>query len=338
MDSVAESLKTLRFEASLDPEEISRATSLRKRAHASSTSICALSAVFCNALNETRQWIRENLESETDVHSRKGVSVGIIGCGRIGQQIVKCLLAYGRCEASDISISTRRPEALHHLIDLGIDVGFDNARVARSVHLLFIACLPSQLFQVAKSIAGSIHFSTLVYSVVGGASLVKTCQLLSFRNIASPDPELLPLDRAAEYPPNPGLDVVDSLKQAELCSLLCPQSDSSLRLIKMESDWQVGLVLSCLNVCTQCQLTAQDSFRCLNAVFFPSLLSLADQISMADIRMTRSSGDEKRLLPFWTLLSAVAKQPKLKAKLASPAMRGLFLKKFLEIFKWPKLL
>ncbi|XP_065827704.1 NADP-dependent oxidoreductase domain-containing protein 1-like [Oscarella lobularis] len=333
MDAFVQSLKTLRFEASLDENEQLRATNLRKRVHASTTAICALGTVFCATLSEIRQWIHERNHGG---HDHKGITVGVIGCGRVGQQIIKCLLNYGRCSPSDILVSTRRPDTLKRLSDLGVDVGFNNARVARSVHLLFIACLPSQLPDVSKSIAGCINFSTLVFSVVGGMPVTKISQLLNFKNIVKPELELLPLDGLSDYPSDTSIDVIDFLRDPDLCSLVYSKSGSSM-LIQRDSDWQVGLLLSCLNICTLCQLTAQESFKCLNAVIFPSL-STPLHISINDLRMPRTPGDEKRQLPFWTLLTATAKQPKLKAKLRTAEVCEGFSKKFLSMFKWSKML
>lgn len=39
-------------------------------------------------------------------------TVGIIGCGRLGRHLAKCLLSFGEIPASSLKISTRRPELL----------------------------------------------------------------------------------------------------------------------------------------------------------------------------------------------------------------------------------
>ena len=45
---------------------------------------------------------------------------------------IKIVKLLGRCSPSDILVSTRRPDTLKRLSDLGVDVGFNNARVVFS--------------------------------------------------------------------------------------------------------------------------------------------------------------------------------------------------------------
>ena len=48
---------------------------------------------------------------------RNPIKVGIIGCGRLGKQIVSCLLEYSDVRTEEITISTRRPNILGMFID-----------------------------------------------------------------------------------------------------------------------------------------------------------------------------------------------------------------------------
>ena len=91
---------------------------------------------------------------------RPRFSIGIIGCGLVGRQLVDTLLERGAecCLASvlvvpgaagspvngsrfagyppeDIAISTRSPHTLTHLTDMGIRVAHDNALVRRAMHI-----------------------------------------------------------------------------------------------------------------------------------------------------------------------------------------------------------
>ena len=47
---------------------------------------------------------------------RNAIKIGIIGCGRLGKQIVSSLLAFCDVKADEIIISTRRPNLLSKLL------------------------------------------------------------------------------------------------------------------------------------------------------------------------------------------------------------------------------
>ena len=47
-----------------------------------------------------------------DDNSKDALHIGILGCGRLGSQIAHCLLTYGKVDAKELHISTRRPETL----------------------------------------------------------------------------------------------------------------------------------------------------------------------------------------------------------------------------------
>lgn len=49
---------------------------------------------------------------QNDRSNKDPLLVGILGCGRLGSQIVQCLLTYGKISPANIHISTRRPEIL----------------------------------------------------------------------------------------------------------------------------------------------------------------------------------------------------------------------------------
>lgn len=49
---------------------------------------------------------------QNDRSNKDPLLVGILGCGRLGSQIVQCLLTYGKISPANIQISTRRPEIL----------------------------------------------------------------------------------------------------------------------------------------------------------------------------------------------------------------------------------
>ncbi|XP_065917623.1 NADP-dependent oxidoreductase domain-containing protein 1-like [Dysidea avara] len=112
--------------------------------------------------------------------------VGFIGSGRLGNLIIWCLLHCKILEPHCIFVSTRRPELLKEFSDTGVITCFNNGKVASSCPVLCICCLPSQLSVVAESLQGYLSPSTLVYSIVGGVTLQRHCQLLHTNSILRP--------------------------------------------------------------------------------------------------------------------------------------------------------
>jgi len=49
---------------------------------------------------------------------RNAIKVGIIGCGRLGKQVVSSLLAFSDIKPEEIIISTRRPNLLSRFLPL----------------------------------------------------------------------------------------------------------------------------------------------------------------------------------------------------------------------------
>jgi len=47
---------------------------------------------------------------------RNPLKIGLIGCGRLGRQIISTLLTYGDVRTEEITISTRRPHILSEFI------------------------------------------------------------------------------------------------------------------------------------------------------------------------------------------------------------------------------
>ena len=51
-----------------------------------------------------------------DLCEKDPLFIGVLGCGRVGSQLVNCLLTYGRVGPNEMAISTRRPETLGILL------------------------------------------------------------------------------------------------------------------------------------------------------------------------------------------------------------------------------
>lgn len=104
--------------------------------------------------------------------------LGIIGAGQVGKRILDNVLRSGAFEASQVHVSTRGPERLGSYEKLGVSCVYDDAAVAQRADLLVLACLPSQIQQVAKALRGNVRGTTLVLSIVAGFSAERMAALL----------------------------------------------------------------------------------------------------------------------------------------------------------------
>tara|TARA_B100000795_G_scaffold260419_1_gene236297 strand:- start:1670 stop:2692 length:1023 start_codon:yes stop_codon:yes gene_type:complete len=112
--------------------------------------------------------------------SQKSFRVGILGCGRVGSSAVHHLLASSGLSPSAFYVGTRQPENKRcvELSDKGVNISNDNKTATNRVRVLLIACLPSQMMDVARSVAGTIRKSTLVCSIVPGYTTQKLAKML----------------------------------------------------------------------------------------------------------------------------------------------------------------
>lgn len=78
--------------------------------------------------------------------------LGFIGCGRIGNIIVKSLIERGIIAGSHLIVATRRPERLQHLSSMNIHLTRDPKVVLERCPLIIIAVAPHQLASVAQTL------------------------------------------------------------------------------------------------------------------------------------------------------------------------------------------
>eukprot|EP01135_Chromosphaera_perkinsii_P002087 Nk52_evm21s217 gene=Nk52_evmTU21s217 len=103
----------------------------------------------------------------------KPLKLGIIGCGRVGQAIVKRCLAYKIFSPEEIIISTRRPQTLKIFLKHHITVVFDNERVVREAGIVCVCCLDHQVQLLGKDIHSGIRDDQLLISVIPTCSVKK---------------------------------------------------------------------------------------------------------------------------------------------------------------------
>ena len=106
------------------------------------------------------------------------------------------------------------------LQDQGVACVSDNRLIAKSVHLLFLCVLPSQINEVAEEIRGHISIRCTVYSFVSAVSVPRLKQLLRYSNIIRPQMEWN--EQNVDKPYNYTLEVTGAFAIPEIIEKTCP--------------------------------------------------------------------------------------------------------------------
>ncbi|CAI9567279.1 unnamed protein product [Staurois parvus] len=184
-------LGSLQFEAGVSVQHQSL-VKLKTRRQDLMTHTCAHSVFFCQLLLRTCASALNTENGSVSPHRQalqisRGFHVGIIGGGHLGKQLVRCLLDLTDIHADDISVSTRRPETLRDLQDRGVQCFYDNVKLVRGAHMVFLCCLPSQLSVVCAEIRGHLPEWCVVYSLVSAMPLPRVTGLLAHSNVIRPE-------------------------------------------------------------------------------------------------------------------------------------------------------
>ncbi|XP_065916850.1 NADP-dependent oxidoreductase domain-containing protein 1-like [Dysidea avara] len=241
---IVKNLSSLDFEVGL--AEVSNDPGLlplRMKSYAHSITVCAQSVYIISLLNDV---LEHAAKQSRAVPVNYVYRVGFIGCGRLGNLIIKCLLHYKIVKPHCILVSTRRPELLKEFSDTGVITCFNNGKVASSCPVMCICCLPSQLSVVAESLQGYLSPSTLVYSIVGGVTLQRHCQLLHTNSVLRPSFSWPNTGWTVDSINNYATQVTTLLQKQEVISLTCPQ----LPVDESDNSMVVQVFLATLNLLT----------------------------------------------------------------------------------------
>jgi pyrroline-5-carboxylate reductase len=97
--------------------------------------------------------------------------LGFIGCGNMGEALVKGLLASKAASPAQLRVSARRPERVAELVkQYGVAAG-TNAEVARQSDVLVLAVKPQILDQVLRQLSHEITKEKLIVSVAAGVPI-----------------------------------------------------------------------------------------------------------------------------------------------------------------------
>ncbi|XP_031449009.1 NADP-dependent oxidoreductase domain-containing protein 1 isoform X2 [Phasianus colchicus] len=237
---------------------------LTRRRKGLAVNVCAHAIFFCRLLQAFRvsSTGKALLTPLADSHSLK---VGIIGGGRLGNQLARALVAVGRAPCSSIRISTRRPESLSDLQKLGLTCFYDNAQLAAWADVLFLCCLPSHVPSVCSAVQPAIRKPCIVYSLITAVPLPRLKQLLCYNAIVRPQYQCPGKEPTKEWGTKGS--VTEALQNLAVVQATCPLSSQAK--IKVNGKWLVGIFYAALNSSMWQSLPHQEALTLLNDLCFP---------------------------------------------------------------------
>ncbi|XP_072163621.1 NADP-dependent oxidoreductase domain-containing protein 1-like [Diadema setosum] len=344
LNDITKDLPSLQFETAIPKDEQGPYLLLRKRSHAVTVTACAQAAYFVAVLNEARQTILElksPQQSKTSKFLQKApprdpVRIGIIGCGRMGSHLVNTLITYSDVLPHEIQISTRRPETLAHFKKKGVECMYNNAKVASSVHLLFLCVLPSQLVTVADDICSVIPAHCTVYTFLSSVPVQRLRRVLECKSIIKPDfiwipgrPESGAEDGTLMSTWDCTQDVCTTLERQDHVEATCPLAETKNPIVQTKEKWVELVLYSFVNMCTQEGLAKEQTIAVTNRIVLGQHPNKEHQTEFRVYDFTR----RPNLFPVFDMAAVAANQtPLTQTVLENQELRALFVKKYKSIF------
>lgn len=115
------------------------------------------------------------MEKELDMEKKK---IGIIGCGNMGEAILRGLHQKGMTKG--IMVSEIRPDRREYIKkNYGVEAIPENRPVASQAEVIILAVKPQELKGVLQEIAPALDSATLLISIAAGASLGAIASILA---------------------------------------------------------------------------------------------------------------------------------------------------------------
>ncbi len=148
--------------------------------------------------------------------------IGIIGCGNMGEAILRGL--YQKGMSKGIAVSEPRPERREYIKkNYGVEAMADNRALASQTQVIILAIKPQELKGVLQEIAPALSSSTLLISIAAGASLGAIASILAkeVRLIrAMPNIAALALESATALSPGAEVPAADLEQAREIFNAL----------------------------------------------------------------------------------------------------------------------
>ncbi|XP_001508731.2 NADP-dependent oxidoreductase domain-containing protein 1 [Ornithorhynchus anatinus] len=273
-ENILENLQSLQFEQGVGEEErpllflLGRFRGLMLQA-------CAHAVFFCKLLRALRQTPGNGPVSllpspgacSKEKPLKEPLKVGIIGGGHLGKQLAKALLQVACIPSWSLQVSTRRPDTLGDLQDLGVVCFYDNCQLVDWADVVFLCCLPSQLSHICFEIHSRLRESSIVYSLVTAVSLSRLKQLLSHTTILRPQYQC---SGKCVNVWGGKKKITAALQDPAIIKATCPFSPEGG--ITIDIKWLEAVFYAALNTCTSQGMPHPQALELLSNLCLPELL------------------------------------------------------------------
>lgn len=100
------------------------------------------------------------------------MTLGFIGCGRMGSALLEGALSANIVNASDVWVFDPYPGAAEALADkLGVNMAQNNSEVAHKCQLVLLACKPYHVVDILAEISAELPGDTVILSIAAGVTL-----------------------------------------------------------------------------------------------------------------------------------------------------------------------
>ncbi|KAM9708557.1 NADP-dependent oxidoreductase domain-containing protein 1 [Menidia menidia] len=261
MDSML-GLGSLSFESGLTDDE-NKLLYLRARATGLTFCGCAHAAFVCELIHSLRCNIRGHTAVTGAPADDADLSVGVLGMGHLGKQLLLGLLENTSIKPPQIKVSTRNPESAAEHLPKGVECFFNNGRLVAGADILFLCCLPSHLPKVCTDLRSHLSKRCLVYSFASAVPVSRLAELLGHDFIVKPQYEFAACDAGDVWLSCPRLG--SAWKDPLLIEASCPLTTKGG--ITLGLSWVCAVLYSLLNVCTSAGLGSSLALSLINNMF-----------------------------------------------------------------------
>ncbi len=164
------------------------------------------------------------------------MKIGFIGCGNMATAMMKGMIESHWVDASSILVSNRSKEKLFNMEkNYGVQIEFDNKKVAESADLLVLSVKPQMYLDVIDEVKTSIKKEALILTIAPGFTIARLEELLGDHKIVR------------SMPNTPAM--VGQGMSAYVCNQNCDQKDQEL----------IEAFLNCFGKCAQVNESQMDA-------------------------------------------------------------------------------
>ncbi|PWA16293.1 hypothetical protein CCH79_00004512, partial [Gambusia affinis] len=284
MTDICSGLTILSLEAELTVDE-KKLIYLRARYAGLTFCGCAHAVFVCKLVHSLKCILKRRTAAKELYASkrRSELSVGILGLGYLGKQLLLCLLKKTSIRPTQIKISTRNPA--EERVPPGVECFFNNRCLAAWADVLFLCCLPSHLDRICADLHSHLQKHCLVYSFITAVPVNRYTSTYSGWQLAVLMQTLAErLGHSFVLKPQYQVEVCDTsdlwlsyscvaeaLSDPSLIEASCPLAMKGG--ITLGLNWVCGVLYSLLNICTNICLGSSETLFLINSIFAESCMN-----------------------------------------------------------------